>query len=382
MKKNAIIGQVILIAGILAPALWGQTPLAAPYQGVLILKNGSAMQGKITHEGEYFVLAINENSLVRLPAERVDFACRTLEEAYLRQKAKLGTTTLESHVQLANWCLNLDLWEEATYHHAIALRSGPDHPAVARLDRRYAVKKAEREKPAEIAQVGFTQPLPEPKPATPAVPADEADPIVPAQAVHYFTTNVQPLLLNSCATSRCHAESAETSFRLVQFDDVRSIPRRMTLRNMNAALEFVDYDNLWQSPLLVKAGTRHGGQSTQQLSATQLRALQKWVATVGQTGYRRPSAAVSPVRPVAYETPITSPEEPTVSGLSETDATGSVPSIFGGNANRLLPGPPRPLRTPPKRAEVEEAPEVRDEMDPEIFNRRYHSQRQAPVFPE
>ena len=389
-----------------------QTPLAAPFEGVLILKNGNALQGRITQAGEYYVLAINDNSVIRLPQEKVDFACRTMEEAYLRQKAKEGTTTLKAHVELAHWCLNLNLWEEATYHHSIAQRSGPGHPDVVRLDRRYQVKQEERRRPEGVMQASFTQPVAtpepaadrplEPRPAEPSPGDDEAEPSPPPQILHYFTANVQPLLLNSCATSRCHAPTAENEFRLVQFDNVRLIPRRMTVRNMNTALKFVDYDNPVQSSLLTHASTQHGGENEPNLSPAQLYAIQAWVGGVVRSG--KPPATLpaalpesklpeSKVVPAAFHSPVQmstakgAASQPTVSPVGANPDGAEINPIFGGNANADIPGAlrrgaPLPFRSTPKTVDVEEAPAVRDEFDPELFNRRYHPSRQAPLFQE
>lgn len=412
MKPLQCLIAVLISLVLAASETPAQTPLAAPYEGVLILKNGNALQGRITQAGEYYVLAINDSSVIRLQEDKVDFACRTMEEAYLRQKAKVGTTTLNAHVELAHWCLNLNLWEEATYHHSIAQRSGPAHPDVVRLDRRYQVKQEERQRPEGVMQASFTQPVATPEPAAdrPHEPRpterspgdDEAEPSLPPQILHYFTANVQPLLLNSCATSRCHATTAENEFRLVQFDNVRMIPRRMTVRNMNAALKFVDYDNPIQSSLLTHASTRHGGENEPNLSPTQLYALRVWVGGVVQSG--KPASALpgaqvpeSKVVPAAFQAPLQMSPTRQASSQPNTKPTvlppGANPNgadinpIFGGNANAEMPGAsrpgaPLPFRSTPKTVDVEEAPAVRDEFDPELFNRRYHPNRQAPLFPE
>jgi len=372
---------VVLFVSVLA----GQPPVTAPYEGVLVLTNGNAMPGRITQEGEYYSLAINEDSVIRMPAERVAFACKSLEEAYLRQKARVGTTTLSDHVELANWCLGLKLWEEAAYHHAIAMRSGPEHPDVVRLDRLYQVKLDERNHVGKVERVQYSLPINRPEAMLEEVGSDEPDPSLSPKVVQYYTSTVQPLMLNSCAASRCHAENSENAFRLVEFENVRSIPRRMTVRNMNAALGFIDYDQPQKSPLLLQSATRHGDGTAPNLSPQQLRSIQAWVfaAAQGQKPMRKP--ADSSVVPASFDAPASVPKALKNPGPAMSKPLPATPPnpVFGGNANAGMGGRERPYRSiPQKGVPDKKKPEVRDEFDPELFNRKFHPNREEPLFPE
>ncbi|QDU76453.1 hypothetical protein Pan97_35030 [Bremerella volcania] len=382
--KNTILTLALVFS--LVTALWGQSPITAPYEGVLVLTNGNAMRGRITLEGEYYSLAINEDSVIRMPVERVAFASRTLEEAYLRQKARVGTTTLSHHVELANWCLGLELWEEAAYHHAIALRSGPDHPDVIRLDRLYQVKVHERNNGGKVETVQYSLPVTHPPAIPEELPSDQPDPSLSPQIVRYYTTTVQPIMLNSCAASRCHAENSENSFRLVEFENVRSIPQRMTVRNMNAALDFIEYDQPQKSPLLVKSATRHGDGNAPNLSPQQLGAIQAWVFAAAQGVKPQRNRVESSIVPASFDAPANVPKALADPGpaMSKPLPTTPANSIFGGNANASMGGGrERPYRSiPQKGVSRKEKPEVRDEFDPELFNRKFHPNREEPLFPE
>ena len=386
--KNIILTLALVLS--FASPLWAQSPITAPYEGVLVLTNGNAMRGRITREGEYYSLAINEDSVVRMPAERVAFACKSLEEAYLRQKARVGTTTLNHHVELANWCLGLELWEEAAYHHAIALRSGPDHPDVVRLDRLYQVKLSERNNRGQVETVQYSLPITRPEEMIEEVESDQPDPSLPPQVVRYYTSTVQPIMLNSCAASRCHAENSENAFRLVEFENVRSIPQRMTVRNMNAALNFIDYDQANKSELLVKSATRHGDGNAPNLSPQQLRAIQAWVFAAAQGVKPLRPRVDSAIVPASFNAPATVPKALADPGPAMSKPAASAPAlstpanpIFGGNANAGLGGRDRPYRSlPQKGAAPKEKPEVRDEFDPELFNRKFHPNREEPLFQE
>ncbi|MHC2070697.1 hypothetical protein ACYFX5_24760 [Bremerella sp. T1] len=370
---------------LLASVCWAQSPLAAPYEGVLVLSNGNAMRGRITQEGEYYSLAINEDSVVRLPAERVAFACKSIEEAYLRQKAKVGTTTVADHVELANWCLDLQLWEEAAYHHAIAVRSGPNQTDVIRLDRRFQIKLDEKANPDKIEQVQYAMPVTKPDVSLESTDFEEPDPSLSPQVVRYYTSTIQPIMLNGCAASRCHAENSENAFRLVEFENVRSIPRRMTVRNMNSALAYIDYERAQNSPLLTKSATRHGDGTAPNLSPEQLRAIQAWVFAAARGPRPMKATATPTIMPASFDAPAEMPK-----ALQQPKETGRRPSesipvnpIFGGNANVSKGGREMPYRSIPKKGVTpKEKPEVKDEFDPELFNRQFHPNRQEPLFQE
>ncbi|RCS54588.1 hypothetical protein DTL42_05500 [Bremerella cremea] len=347
------------------------------------------MKGKITHEGEFYVLAINENSVIRMPAERVSFASKTMEEAYLRQKATIGTTTLRDHVELANWCLSLDMWDEATYHHVIAMRSGPNDPDVIRLDRRYQAKLEERNHPAGVKPVQFTQPLPLPEHRDtdmPLVGEEEHDLALSPRVVQYYASTVQPIMLNSCSASACHSVKADNGFQIVEFENIRAMPRRLTMKNMKAAIDYVDYANPNQSKLLTKSVERHGEGGRPNLSPEQISAIQAWVVGVSRSVQPSRKVADSGVMPVSFNAPIepaASKEMPAaLQGISATTPPAAN-SFFEANANDGASAIPRPFRSrPQKGVELPEMPKVRDEFDPQLFNRQYHPKYQPPLFPE
>lgn len=381
--KNTILTIALVFSFV--TALWGQPPITAPYEGVLVLTNGNAMRGRITQEGEFYSLAINEDSVIRMPAERVAFACRSLEEAYLRQKARVGTTTLSHHVELANWCLGLELWQEAAYHHAIAMRSGPDDPEVIRLDRLYQVKLNERNNHGQVETVQYSLPVTRPQQMLDEVESDQPDPSLPPQIVRYYTSTVQPIMLNSCAASRCHAENSENAFRLVEFENVRSIPQRMTVRNMNAALNFIDYEQPHKSQLLVQGGTRHGDGTSPNLSPQQLRAIQAWVYAASQGAKPSRNRVDNSIVPASFNAPADLPKALADPGPAMSKPLPATPAnpVFGGNANAMMGGRERPYRSmPQKGVPKKEKPEVRDEFDPELFNRKFHPNREEPLFQE
>ena len=98
--------------------------------------------------------------------------------------------------------------------------------------------------------------------------------------------------------------------------------------------------------------------------------------------------AESGVRPVSYNAPPedgvdASQELPVALQGTNSSPPPTMNPLFGGNANAGASAIPRPFRSmPQKGADLPEMPKVRDEFDPELFNRQFHPNRQAPLFPE
>jgi len=356
----------------LASTLFAQISPLAPFDGVLLLKNGNTLSGRITQEGEVFTLAMGQKSTIRMPADRVEFACRSMEQAYLKYRALVGTTTVRHHVELANWCLDQQLSSYGNFHLEMAVQSDPNSVVVTQLVRRY---EAHRKKNANsVRKASYEMPVvpPQPEPSIPQA-VDLASQL-PNSLIYHFTRRVQPLLLNNCALSNCHSEVSSNSFRLVKFDSVRSIPRRMTLKNMNASLEFVNFQQLANSELVLKASTEHGGVHghRSKLPPEQVAAIYAWVRGCGSSMPR--GLVPSTVVPATFNKPLET--QPTSGSKSP-----KFQSVFPGNANMGLPGAPRPFRSVPSRP-VAKQPTKNDPFDPEVFNDRYHPDREQSVFRE
>ena len=111
-----------------------------------------------------------------------------------------------------------------------------------------------------------------------------------------FTTKVQPVLMNLCAS--CHAQPRhQAGFHLQPFRLGFSSPDA-TLHNAEAASRYVDTSNPGASPLLVKAQQSHGGQSRPALPGPQhpaFRHLQLWIITLAPPQVVAPVVTVSPL---------------------------------------------------------------------------------------
>src|SRR5262249_40251957 len=124
-------------------------------------------------------------------------------------------------------------------------------------------------------------PPPEASPQNLAPSASETSPLsidVSAETLGVFTTRVQPILMNACAS--CHATGRGGAFKLTRAFEGATIARRSTQHNLAAVMAQVDIHNPEASPLLIKAVSVHGANNQPPLKGRQsppFRMLEEWV---------------------------------------------------------------------------------------------------------
>jgi len=303
---------------------------AEPAEGLLILRNGQILSGRITNLGEYYSVVLPEGEL-RLRRSEVEFACRDLAEAYQRKRTLIARDNTLEHLQLAQWCVRHGLLEAAAAELEEARRLEPDHPLIAAVQRRL-----------ETAL--------EPAPPASQHPSAEAEVTVeqlermmrelPPGSVETFTRLVQPLLMNSCAAGGCHGPQAE-KFPLLRVPSGKPVTRRITQRNIYQALRYVDVRKPEASPLLTIPLQPHGGLTAPiftDRNAAQHDRLVQWVMEVSgrsqshapATVLRHPLAGISAVQ--ANEPGYFFPDPPN----SPNKPNSSADSARSGNPTHLL----------------------------------------------
>src|SRR5262249_40175580 len=81
---------------------------------------------------------------------------------------------------------------------------------------------------------------------------------MPAGSVETFTTQIEPIWLNSCATAGCHGPNSTSKFTLIKPISDRNLQRRATQRNLFNCVQFVDHEMPSASKLLAAAREPHG----------------------------------------------------------------------------------------------------------------------------
>lgn len=367
--KSISWAKCVASCGILvACAVWAvAAPLFAPEPGLLVLKNGQIIDGKLLREGDRYVVVLGERGEqgeIKIPASEVEFVCRTLDEAYQRKREALRGPGAQPHLELAEWCLRHDLKSRAAEELVAAMAIDPRDPRIAVLERRLKLAMApqvEREKPVFVLPVSLEE-------------IEATLRTIPEEAIDEFTNNIQPILLHRCAMTACHGPNARSEYHLVRPPLKHANKLRETRRNLFATLAQINPDG--ESPLLTRPLEPHGGAKApvfDQHDRRQVELIAAWIEQVKASPVKDGrSSRDNMVRPAGYDEelprrglrrlPSTEPRafrpdeaaRPLSGGTREKDAEQPVLRPGGGIANPEL---------------------IEDPFDADIFNRRYHGQQ-------
>jgi hypothetical protein len=357
-SRTAVFLSILAAASSQARA---QLPAAtAPVQGMVVLRNGEVIEGKITlYEGIYIVDL--PNGRIRIKQAEVDLACSNLEEGYRRKRATIQVGSVHDHLDLAQWCMRHNLLGLASVELADATAADPKNPMIAAL--RHRLKMA------------MEPPMPEhrggKKPLAPGPSTDELDRMVrgmPRGVVEAFTQSVQPLLLNNCATAGCHGPQSETGLRFWHIASGRPSSRRTTQRNLYSALQFIDRENPSASKLLTAAVKPHGTAKQAILGehqSQQYRRMLDWASMMSRAETMEQPETVARRGPPEVAEP---PFEADAPERLSAD-TGKARPLTAANRRRT----PRDTGGTVKKGHALPASfdQRNDPFDPEGFNRRY-----------
>ncbi len=247
-----------------------------PEHGVVLLRNGQIIEGKITRVGELIYVTF-PNGEIRLKLSEVEFCCRDLEEGYRRKLSAMQLGNVRDHLAMAQWCLMHDLHDHAAAELSDATAADATHPMIGVLSRRLKMAIQPPSKPSGPA-----------KSATPSPSFEELDRLVrsmPAGAVETFTDTIQPMLVNNCTAAGCHGPQSASEFRLIRIPKDRPPSRRTTQRNLHATLQWVDRRKPDDSKLLTATTGPHGTAATSVFGrhqAAQHQRLLDWIRQVAK----------------------------------------------------------------------------------------------------
>lgn len=401
--------SLILLLFLLAKPVGAEEPTLGPQPGVLLLRNGSIIEGQIIKTGDRYEVRIKDGDL-RVRVSEVEFFGRTLHECYEHRSQSISFGQVNDHLSLAEWCLRHHLRAEAARELGHALACDPKHPKIGVLERRLRMtfeESASRES-AEPVRLN-------------AASTEDLDRMVrsmPPGTVETFTNVIQPMLLNQCSTAGCHGPASTSALRLMRVAANRTQSRRATQRNLHSVLGIVDTDKPDNSPLLTAPIRAHGTSRAPVFTSRQTLQYQQLVAWAFAVAGREreegatENAASNADWPVAESSkgnerkpkslkPRT--ESPTIAAKylqgKEVEASSAVlpvedtfPTIKPASATeaidprnaeepsgsttpgrlgrRLRPGQ-NSTRSTPRRGELPGKNEPADPFDAEQFNRRY-----------
>ncbi len=249
-------------------------------QRLLLLQSGRIITGDIHHTARgYFVQKATGNMVV--PNEEVRLEAVDFVDAYKKQRYAMTAPTASLRLALAKWCLTYKLYEQARIELRDALILEPDRGDIRRmllrieqtLDPSRGRKEASAPaKPRDVA--GFELP-----------PVESLAGLSRETALE-FTRRIQPILTNKCGNASCHGRTARNKFRLIHVRLGSGRNRTNTERNLATTLQFVDFDEPEESPLLTQPQGVHGGLRRELFPASQgrkqLDTLQKWVVQLAE----------------------------------------------------------------------------------------------------
>jgi hypothetical protein len=322
----------------------------ASHEGVLLLRNGSALQGQISRSGDRWLVKRTGRELY-IPAQNVDLACGSMNEAYEAQRRRVARPNVDAHLSLATWCLANNLLPQAENELLAARGLEADHPRLALLEERLVVaRRAQSVRPATPAA-----PAPAANTASPpsVTQATGALPPLSDEIIERFTRRVQPILINNCTTAGCHQPGGGQKFQLDRALVHGLSNRRTTMSNLAATIALVDRTRPQLSPLITVPRMPHGGQREPVFGPRDSKLLGHlidWVDLVSEAETAKapptipdendasPKSRDAGVRPAVHEAPV---------GTEQ-----SKPSVrYGAELKTWRP---------------------KDPFDPEIFNRRFH----------
>jgi hypothetical protein len=359
-------------------------PQSEPFEGVLVLRSGEILRGKITQTGDRHLVAV-QGGEISVKSTEVDFCCRTIEEAYQRKKGRDPSDSVQDHLDLAQWCQRNGLASQATAELAEAKVSDPNHPMIPLLERRI-----------KVAAQGFRSRPAAPKTTEDHVSTSELDRFIrgmPPGTVESFTQNVQPMLLNHCATAGCHGPGALNTFSLTRISSGASASRRITQRNLLAILQAINRNDPSASPLLSAPLRPHGTAKAPVFTdqqVAQYRQLADWVYRVSQmpaspspvmqAAHQEPARAAAHVAaPAVYNAPEPSSNDAASPMQAEMTSGGGMPTAgmpavdFSLDATPAALPAANPLGDRPGVKRGAQIPQFTpaDPFDPQIFNRQF-----------
>jgi hypothetical protein len=350
---GAILLSLVTVAALAEPLSF------APQQGLLVLRNGRVLYGKITRAGDRYYVVRDDGEL-RINTDHVLLTARSLDEAYRLQGARITPGSSTGHLKLAAWCLDQHLSGYATQQLRAAQSSGATAAQLAPLRRRLDLAI----RPQQPTPVSHRQTADTPSPQQLYQLAKK----LPSGSVETFTVKIQPMLINSCATAGCHSSTGPSQFKLTRVATRQSGSQRVTLRNLYTVLKWIDDRQPAKSPLLTVPLAAHGsvrGPIFSRGQKGQYSRLASWVSHVSRHKADRSPSTVTPPPSAAGQSgdsllQVVRPEGARSLGNRRQGATRA-------GSQHTTPS------TAPKKPAPSASTSGRDPFDAEIFNRRFHA---------
>jgi hypothetical protein len=382
MRKSLFILLAVLCA---SPTLCGDEPASDHDGPIVVLKNGAVLRGKGTNFGEKIRVDLTDGGEVVVAKTQVELMADSLEDAYLQRRKKLMTDNVLSQIDLARWCYEQGLETEAHKHLRDAKKIDSTHPGIVRLERKIRDQErvAEEEQPPPETEKPPVENLKDKlKDKLDAARRDahvDAGDISPASKIQ-FNKSVQPILLGSCAASKCHGPSSDSKFRLARSTRSSSQSQHHAVlikRNLQNVLSRLNIDAPEESPLLENAVQAHSDTMRSppiDITSDEFSLLVEWVI-MATDDLKSPAAMAAKAAPQVASMPKSNLPQNDEPLNEETAPPRKTPSTTPRGEPKAANKPPKTTprsRAAAKKSKQEDEPAAND---PSEFNQEYFPNR-------
>jgi len=365
----------------------------------VLLTNGNVIQGRMTSIGDHVIIDRGDGNELKLSSRQVMHSAPTLAELYQYRQKQRQHTHLASYQDDARWCFRHQMFDEMKIALDAADAFDPSHPETLRLRRQLAAI-TNRPSVADSANVDLNALPVSPSPGRAVISITQPKAVIPAaeditdaelnkanlsfQAVSYFSSRIQPLLINRCGNAGCHRAPSADRWQLTHMGSHVRPPSRMTKLNLVATLSLIDRANVQHSALLKYATTVHGGKGEAPLKRgddSAIESLTEWINEVSQNEAYEDVVTLADLPVVAGDdtdvvvssksrSPISNSTPPPVRQVAYM--AGEVPLAFDDITTKAsIPSPALASESKLNSNRPKRLPTVENPFDPEIFNRYY-----------
>ena len=343
----------------------------SPKQPCVLLRNDNVVFGKAAQEGDFVIIRRGDGSQIRIGRKEVLCWAESVRDLYTYRIDHRVNGSASAHASDARWCLRHSLLNEAAAEITALRKIDPTSRQAEMLARQLAGARAGRSEIANqnVADQNMDDFQVEPRLAASVAVDDSPLKLVdhesPAYSIdirmlHYFTSDVQPILMNRCGS--CHSHDSARRWTILKPPRGVRTSARMSRENYVSTTAYVEKTNPEESELLRFALSPHGGVDAPlgPRNALAIEALRRWVRLVADKTHREndQSDFAGSSKQTAGVAPASDPVGPSTWPNGPADQTNeNVAPVSKSESND---------------GQLQRLPQVSNPFDPEIFNRKFH----------